>query len=65
MRFPVRRASEWDPEVKPCEGSMYVEGRWVIDFESLDELMTFVKAICCKCILHEDGSLQIYDDYIE
>jgi hypothetical protein len=49
MRFIVKRTSEWNGAVQPCEGAEYIspkpdmwDGEWAIEIADINALMEFV-----------------------
>lgn len=78
MKYIVRRASQWDNEVKPCEEAKQEnipykdrkEKVWMIRIGSLKELMNFKDKygdiIVQDSIIYKGyNEILIYDDYIE
>lgn len=68
MRFNISRTSSmyWE---KPCEGAIDIsesedDNHWVIDINTLDELMEFIN-IDNKTLVIGAKYLEIYDDYRE
>lgn len=70
MEFRVRRASEWDDDVQPCEGSYtrFNENGlqcWYIRVPTINKLMKFVNEHRRVVIYAEDKEILIYDTWIE
>ena len=77
MKFMISRASQW-AERQPCEEAKeeeFVYGaiilkRWVIEINSLDEIMNF-KSKYGDIVIRDSGfddgiqEIVIYDDYLE
>ena len=77
MKFIISRASQWRNE-QPCEEAKeeeFVYGdiilkRWVIEINSLDEIMNF-KSKYGDIVIRDSGfddgiqEIVIYDDYLE
>ena len=64
MIVSMKRASYYgDDPIKPCEESIRINGKWVIDIKSIEQLMYLSKKY--KSLIIEDGSIKIYDDYVE
>lgn len=79
MEYIVKRASQWNKEIRPCEEAIqktipYKEGKekvWMIKINTIKELMNF-KDKCGEDIIIRDSiiykgysEILIYDDYIE
>ena len=64
MKFYICRTSDWGINTdKPCDEAVKDEkGRWVINFDTLEELAEFTADECC---IIEGNDLEIYDDYRE
>lgn len=70
MEFRVRRASEWENDVQPCEGAYTRFAKngyqyWCIRIPTVNKLMKFVNEHRRVVIYAEDSEILIYDDYIE
>lgn len=78
MKYIVRRASQWNDEVKPCEEAKQEnipykdrkEKVWMISIGTLKELMNFKDKygdiIVQDSIIYKGhNEILIYDDYIE
>ena len=71
MKFKVSRTSVWDdtPPCEECHAEYFLEAnesydkQWFINFETLEELMAFVKKYG-ECVIRT-GYIEIYDDWRE
>ena len=68
MRFLISRASQGLHEDRsPDKNAFRFGGEWVIDFDSLDELMEFIDRVG-QCVISQESrerSILIYDDWLE
>ena len=78
MKFFVRRASQWNYKIKPCEEAKqenvpYENGEekvWMVEIDTIEELMNFQSKygdiiIRDSTLYTEYHEILIYDDYIE
>ncbi len=64
MKFDISRVSHCTSrDKKPCEGAVKEGDSWVINIETLDELMAFIERE--GDIVLDTISITIYDDYME
>ena len=65
MKFEITRASHWS-KTKPCKEAVKEDGKWMIEINSLEELMALIEKYDEFIIYSsEPPSIMIYDDYIE
>lgn len=76
MKFGLTRTSEWNDKVMPVESKKCFRGtedgapKWMIEVNSLSELMRFINEECEGLVVicnYGDHlpSIEIYDDYRE
>ena len=67
-KFEICRTSGWDSNTQPCQGASRDGDRWLVDLETLEDLLVLMDQFEEPLIVSKDGTrleLEIYDDYRE
>ena len=67
MRFVVSRTTVWRNEIQPCEEAKREGENWIIELNSIDELLKFVDKYGDLVLQFFDNryEIEIYDGYRE
>jgi hypothetical protein len=64
MKFEINRATDIFGKVPPCEGAIRDGDEWVIEINTLEDLMALMQVVGFELVL-STKRITIYDTYIE